>query len=267
MVNKDKLASKLLDLFFNRYDAYGIETESGWRTCKGEVNNQLIKGHLNGSYCLGAHEFGLDETCKWIAWDVDETVKAKLIYDSIKPFFPKESICFYHTGGRGYRITIFFKPTLQFNDAYWLIRNLTPKPLHNSTQVELYPKSSQPKEFGYFTRLPCGYHFKHKAWAKLINPKTILEIKPYNSNKMPVKLTLSPRELNHYKHSISLIPINWLLPPEKQIKDKYGRLIWEFYCQKIVWKNNKAYCRKYKFEIKIEDLANGKNCVPCLKEL
>jgi hypothetical protein len=174
--SKDVLAKRMLELFFIRRDAYGLEKPSGWKTVKQPVTIDLIEQHLNGEPCLGAHPISLENQCKWIGWDLDTKEKADVVYSRAIKRYPKTAVLLNSTGGRGYHIRIFFNRSIPAEDANRLAREL----VEGIEGVEYYPKQAwiSKRGFGNFMRLPLGKHQKTGRTGKLIFPKSLLEIKP-----------------------------------------------------------------------------------------
>jgi len=167
-------AQLMLELFFVRRDAYGIETSEGWRTEKKPVTVDLILEHLNGGPCLGAHPISADNRCRWIGLDFD--VEPQAIVNKALGKYPRSAVLFNHTGGRGYHIRVFFNRLIPAAHAHRLAKELA----EGVQGVEFYPK--QPtigtEGFGNFMRLPLGRHRKTGQVGMLIFPKTLMEIKP-----------------------------------------------------------------------------------------
>jgi hypothetical protein len=174
--SKDVLAKHMLELFFIRRDAYGLEKPSGWKTVKQPVTIDLIKQHLNGEPCLGAHAISPENQCKWIGWDLDTKEKADVVYSRAIKRYPKTAVLLNSTGGRGYHIRVFFNRSILAEDANRLAREL----VEGIEGVEYYPKQAwiSKQGFGNFMRLPLGKHRKTGRTGKLIFPKSVLEIKP-----------------------------------------------------------------------------------------
>jgi len=173
---EDELAQRMLELFFVRRDAYGLETPEGWITVKEPVTLELVRQHLNGGPCLGAHPISADNRCRWIGWDLDTKEKADLIYSRAVERYPKKSVLLNSTGGRGYHIRVFFNRSISAADAHRLAKEL----VQGLEGVECYPKQTGigAEGFGNFMRLPLGRHQKTGRIGMLIFPQTLMEIKP-----------------------------------------------------------------------------------------
>jgi len=173
---KDELAERILQLFFVRLDTYGVETPRGWITVKQPVTSELIRQHLNGGPCLGAHPISPDNSCRWIGLDFDTKKKADVIYSKAVAKYPKNSVLLNSTGGRGYHIRVFFNRPIPAADAHRLAKELT----EGMEEVECYPKQASvgAEGLGNFMRLPLGRHRKTGRVGMLIFPQSLLEIKP-----------------------------------------------------------------------------------------
>lgn len=176
MTDNRYLARRMLHLFFVRRDAYGIETPKGWITVKKPVTSDLILRHLEGGPCLGAHPIGADNRCRWIGWDADEHEKAALIVKKAVATYPRSSVLFNFTGGRGYHVRVFFNRSIPAAEAHRLARQLA----EGIEGVEFFPKQPHisSEGFGNFMRLPLGRHRKTGRTSTLISPRSLLEIKP-----------------------------------------------------------------------------------------
>jgi len=172
----EELAQRILDLFFVRRDAYGLETPQGWITVKQPVTLDLIHTHLSGGPCLGAHPIDQDNRCRWIGWDFDEARKATLLYERAKAEYPSTALLLNFTGGRGCHLRAFFNRLIQAFVGCQLARQL----VEEREGVEWYPKQPRISRegFGSFMRLPLGRHAKTGRVGRLIHPATLLEIKP-----------------------------------------------------------------------------------------
>lgn len=184
MTENDLLVQRTLELFFVRRDVYGLETPDGWLTVKQPVTSAIVREHLNGGHCLGAHPIGADNRCRWIGLDFDFEPKA--IVNRALQRYPRSAVLFNFTGGRGYHLRVFFNRLISATDAHRLAKELA-EGLRN---VEFYPK--QPyisgEGFGNFMRLPLGCHRKTGRKGTLIFPRSLLEIK---SCPPPVPLTFT----------------------------------------------------------------------------
>jgi len=181
---KDELAERILELFFVRRDVYGVEMAQGWITVKEPVTLELVRQHLNGGPCLGAHPISANNRCRWIGWDFDTKEKADLVYSKAVAKYPKSSVLLNSTGGRGYHIRVFFDRLIPAAVAHRLAKKL----VEGLEGVEYYPKQAGigAEGSGNFMRLPLGRHRKSSRVGVLIFPETLMEIKQCSP---PVPLT------------------------------------------------------------------------------
>ena len=174
--SEDRLAELILDLFFVRKDAYGIEDENGWRTMKAPVTKILVKQHLRGGPCLGAHVTSAENQCRWMGWDTDEARLMFVIYERAVKRYPRSAVLFNRTGGRGYHVRVFFErlvpSSLAYRLAYELVKDLK--------GVEFFPKQPSISEvgFGHFMRLPLGKHGKTGQVGLFLQPRSLFDLQP-----------------------------------------------------------------------------------------
>jgi len=170
-----ELARRIIELFFIRRDVYGLETESGWKTVKKPVTINLVMGHLQGKYCLGAHPIGKKGECKWIGWEADSASLTPPLISRILKSFDRRAILIHETGGRSIHVKVFFRYAIKSRDAYWLARRVA----EGLRGVEFFPKQpSIGRGYGNFMRLPLGRHRKTGRIGVLIQPKSLFEVVP-----------------------------------------------------------------------------------------
>jgi len=174
--SEDRLAELILELFFVRRNAYGIEDENGWRTEKAPVTASLVKQHLRGGPCLAAHVINAENRCRWVGWDTDEARLMPLVYERAVKRYSKSAVLFNRTGGRGYHVRVFFERLVPSSLAHRLAHELV-KDLRG---VEFFPKQPSISEvgFGHFMRLPLGRHGKTGEVGLLLQPKSLLDLQP-----------------------------------------------------------------------------------------
>ena len=185
---RSDVAERLLDLFFVRRDVYGLEAEDGWRTVKKPVTAGLVKGHLEGRYCLGAHPIGRNGECRWIGWEIDSATVLPPLYTRLKAVFPESAMVIHTTGGRSYHIKVFFKCPISSEDAYRIAKRMA----GDLRGVEFYPK--QPgigRGYGNFMRLPLGRHGRTGRIGVLIRPESLFDVAPCMPPAPPVFSSLA----------------------------------------------------------------------------
>jgi len=120
----------LISLFINRNDAYAISYIKDDRVCyikkEEQVTPELIKGHIEGKWTLGAYQLKKD-MIKWFCLDFDENTKkdfekAKILYNKLKekglhPLAEK-------SGGGDYKVHIWCFVNCKAQDAYYYLQDI-----------------------------------------------------------------------------------------------------------------------------------------------
>ena len=172
-----EVAERLLSLYFNRLDCYGVSDGERILTVKGSVTVELVEKHLRGEFELGAHAIEpTRSTCRWVAWDIDDRKTRITLYDRLGRVFPRESVVVERTSGRGYHILLFFLSPIPSEICY----SIALKFAEGLKGVETYPKQPwiEPEGYGNWIRLALGYRKTTKRWSRLLSPEKILDVKP-----------------------------------------------------------------------------------------
>ena len=136
------------------------------------ITSQLVRGHLQGGYTLGAYQLGQDgATVKWTCLDFDQietgteqelqdaALIAKLSLESLHlPAY------FESSGGSGWRChvwTFFSGPVPAIKAKVVLDAALRQAELHEKPFIERFPKQSRALNgYGNLVKLPFGIHRK-----------------------------------------------------------------------------------------------------------
>jgi hypothetical protein len=169
----DRLARRLIDLFFARTDVYGIEDEKGWRTERSKVTVELVKGHLRGEHTLGVLPFNAKGVCKWACLDLDYK-GGEYFYELMAERFGERSVLLEDTGGKGSHVWLLLEPT-----PLWQLSQVL-APLEKELGVRLFPKQRSIKAgtIGNFVRLPLGLHHKTGQWSRIVRGD-LWSVRPY----------------------------------------------------------------------------------------
>jgi hypothetical protein len=181
-----ELAQWALDNLVNRTDAWGINKKDGSRaTGHGPLDLHRLQAHFRGDRLIGVHLIGLDNTCKFIAIDIDAhgdtpDVAAKNMEIALELDRRAHEVDLHTTisdsnGKGGYHLKIIFSRAISAQDAYyfgmWLARGFKP---NKPGGIEVFPKrADRDSEKGYgggWIRAD-GKHHKHDHWTKVWSPE------------------------------------------------------------------------------------------------
>jgi len=176
MNDQKKYASKLLRLFVHRTDVFAVQVKYDNKYIyvpKYQLLTQAdIQKHLEGKITLGVYTLGLDDTVKWICFDIDSqhvenSEEARdLIYERCVQKFGLDAVRIEASGSpHNFHVWIFFANPIEARFA----RALGLKILEGIRHVELFPKQSvlRGKRRGNLVKLPLGYHKKSGSWSTM----------------------------------------------------------------------------------------------------
>jgi hypothetical protein len=167
--NQKDQESKLLRLFVHRKDVYAVQVGDGNKYIyvpKYQLLTQEdIEKHLEGKITLGVYTLDLDNTVKWICFDIDSqhvnnTREIQdLIYNRCVQKFGLDAVRVEASGSpRNYHVWVFFDNPMEARFG----RALGLKILEGVRHVELFPKQTvlTGKRLGNLVKLPLGIHKK-----------------------------------------------------------------------------------------------------------
>lgn len=166
------LARQLYDIFFEGCTHYSIAKTNrngglAYYTEEGIPSLDLIEQHLRGEVVLGAYNLLPDNTCRWMAFDVDSKAdysKARELAIKLCDFLDGVSYIVEWSGNKGYHIIIFFDKPVPAAEAKMIgdyIREACLLPKSGDPHVEVYPKQEKltpSNPLGNLLRLPLGQH-------------------------------------------------------------------------------------------------------------
>jgi len=173
---KSDVAAKLMQLFVHRKDVYAMQIKYGEKY--GYVprykllTEEDIRRHLEGKITLGIYALNVDNTVRWICFDIDsQHVKdpeatRDSIYERCIGKFGLNAVKIEESGSPGnFHIWIFFAEPIEAR----LARALGLKILEGTEGVELFPKQTvlTGKGLGNLVKLPLGLHIKSGKWSKM----------------------------------------------------------------------------------------------------
>jgi len=163
-------------LFVHRKDVYAVQVKYGERFAYVPKYQTLteadVLSHLEGKATLGVYALDLDNTVRWICFDIDsQHVKEPeetrdRIFRSCVEQFGRDAVRIEESGTpHNYHIWVFFGKPIQAQYA----RALGRKILEGIKNVELFPKQDtlHGKGLGNLVKLPLGYHNKSRSWSKI----------------------------------------------------------------------------------------------------
>lgn len=166
------LARQLYDIFFEGCTHYSIAKTNrngglAYYTEEGIPSLELIDQHIAGEVVLGAYNLLPNNTCRWMAFDVDskaDYAKAREMAQKLCEFLDGISYIVEWSGNKGYHIIIFFDEPVPAVEAKMIgdyIREACLLPKSGDPHVEVYPKQDKltpSNPLGNLLRLPLGQH-------------------------------------------------------------------------------------------------------------
>lgn len=172
-VNKARVFMKL---FVNRRDVYAVQVKVDEKCIyvpKYETLTELeVQQHLDGKVTLGVYALNVDNTVKWLCFDIDSAhVKnseeaCTVIAERCIQKFGSSAVRIEQSGTpRNFHIWVFFEEPIQATYA----RALGLQVLNELVGVELFPKqiALTGKMLGNLVKLPLGLHKKSGKWSTM----------------------------------------------------------------------------------------------------
>lgn len=143
-----------------------------------------VRDHLRGTTTLAPFQLSVDNTVKYLEFDVDltaggrstgrtmEDVQTQVVAlaEIITTYFGKYSCMVEISGSKGYHVWMFFADQIAARYAYALgtyIRNLVP-PIEG-IEIEIFPKQVTQTSYGSATRIPFGIHRETKVRGVIVD--------------------------------------------------------------------------------------------------
>ena len=164
----------------NRTDAYGAYGARGIRTEKTGITDDDLAKHFKGERLVGLHSTSTDETCKWLAFDIDchvddaklaaaNEATVKRLFVTLQDQFSFEPLLLDSDGGGSYHVLILFDSPMQLKDVHRFGQRIRTK--YEVEDCELFPKQEQlpPKGYGNWLRLFGRHHTQKSHWTRVWN--------------------------------------------------------------------------------------------------
>jgi hypothetical protein len=190
-----RLSEALMRFFVNRTDCFCIQKrDGGFVKANQPLTVEFVDKHLMGEWTVGAYQLGLDNTVKWLCFDLDpekltdpEQAAEKIINvcferrreaDGVeRPRIWSHSLLLEASRypDPSYHVWVLFNVPTYAKVARWLgyrileLASLSPK------DVEVFPKQSElspERPYGNFVKLPLGKHQAANKWSRLLDPET-----------------------------------------------------------------------------------------------
>jgi len=184
--NQKEYASELMRLFVQRKDVYAVQVKYGDKYIyvpKYQLLTEAdIQKHLEGKITLGVYALDLDNTVKWICFDIDSQhvenpeETRDFVYKRCVEKLGLDAVRIEASGSpHNFHVWVFFTHPIEAR----LARALGLKMLEGIEHVELFPKQIvlTGKGLGNLVKLPLGYHKKSGSWSTMklegIKPCTV----------------------------------------------------------------------------------------------
>lgn len=165
----------MLEAWVNRRDCFGAYKRNGSQfTCKDPLDDAVIGDHFAGKRVIGLHTTSLENTCRWVCWDIDAhdgeseeqnhavatTLAQRLDADGFAPLIEDSD-------GRGGRhVWVHFSTPVPAADAYAMARYYCPEGAEAfPKQARINPEPGKAGHYGNWVRVP-GKHHKRAHWSR-----------------------------------------------------------------------------------------------------
>ena len=154
----------------------------------------FVKQHLAGQRTIGAYQLGLDNTVKWVCFDLDP----EKLTDPEQAVRKIINVCFEKRKGAdgverpriwlhsllleasrypdpSFHVWILFNTPTHAKVARWLAFRILELAGLSPREVEVFPKQSEltpERPYGNFVKLPLGKHQAAGKWSRFLNPET-----------------------------------------------------------------------------------------------
>ena len=189
------MVEALKTLLVNREGCYCAQNMDGsYSKIDAPLTHEVLERHLKGEITVGSYQLALDNTVKYLCFDLDPehlTDPKQAVEKLLDVLFEEkeEEDCVKRPrvwssavlleasrySDPSYHIWILFSLPVHAKIARWLglrcleLAGLSPK------QVEVFPKQTEltkDRPYGNFVKLPLGFHQVEKKWSRLLDPKT-----------------------------------------------------------------------------------------------
>lgn len=188
-------ASEIMQLFVNRRDVYAIQLKVG-QACiyvprYGTLTEDDVQRHLDGKITLGVYALNVDNSVKWICFDIDSAHVERtadvceLIVKRCVEHYGEDAVRAEKSGSEGnFHVWLFFAQPVQAVYA----RALGLEIADGLVGVEVFPKQTvlSGKMLGNLVKLPLGLHLKSGKKSEM----SIEGVKPCTINETEIKVAV-----------------------------------------------------------------------------
>lgn len=162
---------KFIREFVNRWDAYAIQMQQGYRKVDERITDELLLAHLSGRTSIGTYQL-MDGKVSWACYDIDahddELNKRAddMCFSIMCRLYELEIPFFFERSGtpHSYHLWIFLVP-VDVTKAHYYFRDIVKD---MDVDCEIYPKqrTDDPmKPYGNLVKLPLGCNEKNGNWS------------------------------------------------------------------------------------------------------
>jgi hypothetical protein len=191
---QNDLVLQLKKLFVLREDTYAVQgAEGGYVRAEAPLSDEELLAHLRGEKVVGVYQLSRDSRVKWAVWDIDAhnggtedaLSSARRLYEHLQKGIFKDA-CLLEFSGGGYHVWLFFSEPLPASGVKELAERLAEEA---GVRAEVFPKQGElpPDGYGNLVKLPLGRNLKWGNWSVLLDPPSLLDIKPIRVPSLPEK--------------------------------------------------------------------------------
>ncbi|MEM3727589.1 MAG: hypothetical protein QXF75_00115 [Candidatus Bathyarchaeia archaeon] len=193
------LAEAVFKCFVNRVDCHCLQKNDGsYVKVEQPLTLDILQDHLTGKLTVGAYQLGLDNTVKYVCFDLDserlndlEAAAHKILrvcFEKKKEPDGVERPRIWHHAvlleasrwpDSSYHIWILFNVPTPAKVARWLGLRILELSGLNPKDVEVFPKQTEltpERPYGNFVKLPLGKHQAAGKWSSLLDFETFQPI-------------------------------------------------------------------------------------------
>lgn len=170
------VAAALLEVFGAREDLYAAASYDGsnvsYHPVKEPLTEEVMERHLGGVITVGAYQLSLDDTVRWLGWDIDAETLEQAQEDARRLMSMLEGVPYAveFSGSKGYHLLIFLTEPMLASDAKELVDSVR---IQAGLKCECFPKQAKlnPNQpFGNLLKVPLGVHPKTGNRSRFVDP-------------------------------------------------------------------------------------------------
>ncbi|MBS7647379.1 hypothetical protein KEJ24_06050 [Candidatus Bathyarchaeota archaeon] len=188
------LAEVVFKCFVNRVDCHCLQKNDGsYVKVEQPLMLDVLQDHLTGMLTVGAYQLGLDNTVKYVCFDLDperlsdpEAAARKILQtcfqkkregDVERPRIWPHAVLLEASRypDPSYHVWVLFNVPTYAKVARWLGMRILELAGLNPREIELFPKQTEltpERPYGNFVKLPLGKHQAAGKWSRLLDPET-----------------------------------------------------------------------------------------------